>query len=488
MYASRSKAQLLGRFFSNAAVYGISLVITRIGWLFLLPLYWTKLSPADYGVIGIAQVFQLVLGPLLSLGLYDSLQRYYFEYDETERPRCAAGLWSFSLVFSLVFCVLVEITGTWMGLEIFSQVPFEPYLRIAVWTAFFTNLGLFPLAILRSREQIRKFSLLTIGSFVTQAGITIFLVIFLELGVKGYLLGALLNSMFWAAWYVGFMFYNMEFPFRRFHVEKPLRYALPTVPVSILDGVANILDRYFLDKFVGLSQIGLYTLANQFGSAFNIFNQTLKSSWVPFLYRLDSERHDAPEILARFSVIYLAVLTVPALAVALLSKELIVWFGDERFFGVYSFVPAFVLVYYLQSIIAAMGRGMDLAKKTFLWPLVPVAAIITSIVCLYLLVPRYGTWGAIYALIIAGCVRGLIQIGLSHHFYPRPLHLRQLLAVAAFAGGAFYVGFHIDVSSMLVSAALKTLVVAVSALGIAWVVLGKKLLLSLVNRVVPKPF
>jgi O-antigen/teichoic acid export membrane protein len=473
VYASSSRRQLFERFLSNAGLYGVSLVVTRLGWLLLLPLYWTRLSPGDYGIIGIAQVLQTVLNPVLSLGLYDAIQRFYPEWVADDRQRNVAALWTASLVFSLAVCGLLEWGGPVLAGWAFSQVPFDPYLRFALWTAFLANLGFFPLAILRIREQVKTFTVITVGSFLSQAAITIVLVIGFDQGPRGYLLGMLLNASGWAVYFVVFMLKESAFPFRWSDVRQPLRYSLPTVPVSILDGIASVFDRYFLDKYVNLAQIGLYNLGNQFGSAFNVFNQMLKSSWFPFLYRVVSERKDAPEILGRFSVLYLTLLAIPALAIALLSEELIEWFGDARFRDIYSFVPWFVLIYYVQAIATAMGRGLDLAKKTSAWPLVPLVSIAVSLTSLSMLVPLHGLQGALWALVIAAGMRALVQVGLSLYVYPRPLYFGRLLTVWAVCGVVFFAGYQINAALWFWNVVTKIGLIVLGALICGWVVVGR---------------
>lgn len=429
MYRNATKGHLLKRFAFNAGVYGASIGLVRFGWVFLLPFYWQKLSPADYGIIGIAQLLQVVLGPILSIGLHDGIQRFFHDWTDDERPRHIAALWTVSLVLSVLVCGLLDWGGPWLLDKLFNQVPFDPYLRITLWAAFFTNLSVFPLAILRSRERLRAFSLVTIAAFLCQAALTLYFVLGLEMGAEGYLLGILASAILMGVVYVILMLQECRFRFSRQHILQPLAYSLPTVPVAVLDGTASLFDRFFLDKYVSLSQIGLYNLGNQFGSAFNFFNQTLKTSWLPFLYRVVSERQDGPEILSRYAVYYLALLAVPALAIALLSKELIELIGDPRYYGVYTYIPGFVLIYYIQSIASAMGRGMDLAKKTHLWPLVPVSVIIVSLTGLSILVPRYELWGAIGALILAAFARVIVQVWLSVRYYPRPLRLGPLAAI-----------------------------------------------------------
>jgi O-antigen/teichoic acid export membrane protein len=203
-----------------------------------------------------------------------------------------------------------------------------------------------------------------------------------------------------------------------------------------------------------------------------MFNVMMKTSWMPFLYRVVAERSDAPSIVSRFAVYYLTVLAVPALAVALLAKDLIDILGDPRYAGAYAYVPAFVLLYYIQAIAAAMGRGMDLAKKTALWPVVAMVSIAATVIALAVLVPAWGAAGAVAALVIAAAVRVTIQVALSVHFYPRPLRLGSLSAVWAIALAAFWAGHAVQWPGLWSSIAGKTAIVAVAAVALARVGFG----------------
>lgn len=469
MYARLSELDLARRFFSNAGLYAFSIVLTRAGWLVLLPIYWTKLSPADFGVIGIAQLVQMLLTPMLGLGLSDSTQRFFLEWPANERPRYLFTLVCAAALAGAAICLALELFNEALFGALFRQVAYDPYLRLAVWTAFCANIGLIPLALLRLEERILAFSLLTLGSFALQAGIGIYLVVVRDAGPFGYLLAALASAAGAAAGGLLCVARQMSPGVSWRQLRASLRYGMPTALVFLIDAFSSALDRFFLDKHVALTHIGLYNLANQFGSAFNLFNQALKTSWVPFLYRAAAERDDVPALLGRFAVLYLALLAIPAVAVALLAEDFINVFGGERYRGVYPYVPFFVAYYYVWATAAAMGRGMDLAKRTEWWPLVPTAGLIVGASTLALLVPMHGVWGAVAAVLLAVASRALVQIGLSLHFYPRPLHLSRLLGVVALAGAAFCVGHWLAPAAVLGSVIFKSVVVMVMAPLVLWI-------------------
>ncbi|TAM45936.1 MAG: lipopolysaccharide biosynthesis protein [Gammaproteobacteria bacterium] len=483
MYSKLNKRQLLGRLYGNAFIYGVGIVLVRAGGILLLPIYWLKLSPTDYGIIGLSQAITVFLGPVLGMGLYDAVQRFYYEWKEGERPRYLAALWSFTLFASFVLCVLLDAVGASLFGQIYSQVPFEPYLRIAVWTAFATNISMIPLVLLRVRERLKPYTLIVAGQFLTQTAITLYFVFVLDWGAEGYLTGLLVNASLWGVIFALSMLREMRFPVTAMHLREPFRYAFPIIPTSLLDGLNSVVDRYFLDKYVGLQQIGHYTLANQFGLGFNMFNQVMKNSWFPFLYRISAERADGPVVLSRFPLYYIAALSLPALGIALLTKDLIVWFGDEKYFDLYEYVPAFVLFYFLFVVGNAMGRGLDLAKRMGPTPFIQLAGLATSVGLMWLLVPRYGIWAVIGALIAGTTVRVGLLIVLSHRVYPRPVHGRRLLLLAVIVGGAYFAGSAVDSGYLLFDVLLKTLMVLICGVALVWFVLDRKPALALAGNV-----
>jgi O-antigen/teichoic acid export membrane protein len=473
VYGSLSTSQLFKRFFTNAFWYGLSIVLTRAGWLVLLPIYWTKLAPEDFGLIGIAQLLQVFLTAILGFGLSDAAQRLLLEWPESDRRRNVFTLLAAVALCSVGICLAIGLLGEKLLTSIFRQVPFDPYLQIAIWTAFFANLSLIPLAILRIRERILAFSFLTVAGFSTQAAIGIYLVVYREGGAEGYLRAALYSAAVWSAASILVISSEISLRFSWTELHRSLRYGAPTAAAMILESLASTLDRYFLDKHVALAQIGLYNLANQFGSAFNVFNQALKTSWFPFLYRAKAERADLADILGRFSVLYLAVLGIPALAISLLSKEFIDWFGGDRYRGVYPLVPTFVAYYYVYAIIAAMGRGMDLAKRTEMWPLVPASGLMVTLLALASLVPSWGVWGAIASMLLGALTRALVQIGLSLHYFPRPLYLPRLLSVGGLTITAFVLGHWLAPGSAPSSAAYKSIMILAYAPVVLWLGAGR---------------
>lgn len=471
MYSSLTRHQLLARVFSHTWIYGIGIIVARAGGILLLPLYWLKLSPADFGIIGLSQALIMFLSPVLALGLHDAVQRLFHEWSISERPDRLGSIWLASNAVGLTICGLLTFAGPRLFGTVLTQVPFSPYLLIVLWTAFATNLSLIPLAVMRSQEESRRYAVITILVFLSQAAVTIYLVLVAGLGPAGYLAGGLISAVGWGLYFISYMAKRIRWSVQPAYLKEALRYSLPIVPASLLEGMSQLLDRYFLDKFVGLRQIGLYSLASQVGGGLNVFNQTIKNSWYPFIYRVATERKDAPAVVARFSLYLLAVLVPIAVAIALLSKELIIWIGDERYHGVYELIPIFVLVYFMHASWTVLGRGMDLAKRMHYTPLVQVVGLVSGVAALWWLVPRYGMWGAVWALVIANAAKTVVLLSLSYYFYPRPALLGKFSKLFAIAAVMYWLGASVSMDSIIESALAKSGIILSGSVAILWFVL-----------------
>ena len=308
---SVSTAQLTKRMFSNASLYGVGMIFLRFGNLLVLPFLWGKLTPADFGLIAGAQILIQFLGPLIDLGISSIIQRLFFEWEESARGKHLAALFVVTLISSFTICCLLDLFGPYLASLVFESIPFEIF-RVAIWTVFFSNLAVTPLAIMRAQEQIKLYTVVNTASFLIQITLICIFVFVFDWGAVGYLLGTLTSAALLSFYYLFFVSRYLSFPFKVSDLKEPMKYGLPLVPGTALEGANAVLDRYFLEHVVSLASLGLYNLARQFSGAFNMFLVILKTSWIPLIYKITSERDDSPKILAEMSIFYFASFFFPA--------------------------------------------------------------------------------------------------------------------------------------------------------------------------------
>lgn len=447
------------------------MLVTKLGALLVLPIYWKILTPEDFGKIAITQILIQFLSSILDFGISGTIQRHYFEWHEKDRSFHLGALACFSISFSILVCSLLSISAPiWSFL--FEAPEAGLLVQFGIWIAFFQNFSVLPFALTRIEEKLSLFSLFGIIQFLTQTAFILYFLFIAEWGMQAYLWGTLFGSVVFAGICLFYALSKISWGFHYQHLRAPLTYALPTAPAGILEGLGFVLDRFVLQRLISLDELGIYSLARQFGLSYNFIVSTLKNSWVPLVYRMVSERKDAAKVISRLSTYYLFILLFSALAVAILVPELVLWIGRSEYYPMIPYIPAFVFAYVLYGIGNIYGRGLDLAKKTQYYWIIYAVGLISNIFFLWILAPKFGAWGAIAALLISGVLRESVLIVLANYFYPRKTDYISIFKILAVQGFGFFALLQLSVTDLLLSTTLKVLIIFVLGLMSAWWLFG----------------
>ena len=142
------------------------------------PVYTRVMNPTDYGIIAVGTTV-VALGTLvLGLSLWGAIGRLHFEAaDDHDRRTLYGTVLLFLLVVPLVPTVGLELMGRAGLLDLSDAIPYDPYLRLAVWAAYFAIFIQVPIAIYVVTEQPRKVIALTIANAVLITGLTLWFVV-----------------------------------------------------------------------------------------------------------------------------------------------------------------------------------------------------------------------------------------------------------------------------------------------------------------------
>ncbi len=438
-YRHLSPREAARRLLGHVGVYGAGNALQRLGAFILLPLYIARLSPEEYGLLALVSLLPFVLPAVLSLGLPNAITRYYHEWRrEGIAPGNLGAVWAIVTASTLLVTVLLDRFAELLLTRFLTQAAFDPYLRLGLWWAFFASLALCPVTLLRIREQSRAFIAVSVVSFFLGVGLTAWAVLS-DRGVVGVLwmqvIASAVTGVALTAWYLSHVALRVHTD----SVTRSLRFALPLVPSALLDAVAGRADRFFLDKWASLPEIGLYALANQFGQAVKFFYDSVKPAWFPFYIRVAGERADAREFLGRIVTFYLAALGFVALAVLLFAPDVIRWAGqEERYLAAVPLLPILVLCYVVQGLAPIGSAAVIVSERTWWQPLVQTVQVAVVIVANIVLTSRFGVFGAAWSLLLSyGVLVGLTLV-VAQIVYPVKLEWMKLALLAlglALAGG-----------------------------------------------------
>jgi O-antigen/teichoic acid export membrane protein len=424
-----------------SAIYGLGSVLVRgLGFL-LLPLYTRYLTPAEYGIVALTVTITVVLGMLYPLGLRGAVSRTYYDSGtDEERKERLGTLWIAMLLSAAGMALLLDRVGPQLAAAVLPEVPFRPYLRLAVWTAFLGVLGITPLVLLQAQERPAAYVAVTLWTALTTTAMTVWLVV-RGGGAEGYLRGALIGGALAAVPYLLLTIRQVRLVFRVGVLLPALAFSLPLVPHALAGWALEMSDRAILTRLVPLREVGLYALGYQLGAAMGLLTTAFNAAWVPFLFgTLKQEGEAAHSKLARLVTYYAMALCFIGLGWSLLVEHAIVLVAGPQFRDAYRITWWVVGGTICGGLYLIPTNLLFWRQRTGVIPLLTLASGAANVGLNLWLVPRHGVIAAAWSTLIAYAMLLLLtwRSAERHHVFPyeyRRLGLIAGLGLALFLAG-----------------------------------------------------
>jgi O-antigen/teichoic acid export membrane protein len=362
-------------------------------------LFAAYLTPSEYGILALATIVTQILRPTLSLGMQAAALKFYYSFQSDEERRAFYGdLWLFYLFGSGSLFVVMDLVGSPVWTAVFTQVPYAPHLRIAVWTAFLSAALLdIPRQIFRASGRPVPYGVLNVGNFLLTAGFAVWFVALNGEQALGAVKAILFGTAATGAGCAVYLIRYVRFRGNRIWIRKAVGYSIPLVPHFVAHWVLNAGDRVVLEWFVPLSEVGVYTVGYTVGWSVTLVQAALTNALIPLYGDLDVADDASITRLAGLVTYYAAALGVFGMGVILFAPELFAVLASDTYAGAAAIVPwavvgAIFLGLYTPSVqILTLTLG-----RTRLVGLATVFAATLNFALNLLLVPRIGMLGAAF--------------------------------------------------------------------------------------------
>ncbi len=414
-----------------SAIYAAGDILTRGAALLLLPIYTRSLSPADYGIVGVTEMLKQVLNMLLSLGAAGAVIRFHATItDEPERRRTLSMLWLLLFLVSGLGSLALLTFGRPLLEALFAQVDVDRYIRPAVIIAFLNSAFLvIPQSLFRAREQAGLYVAFSLGIFSSTNLAIIWQVVLHDGGAEGYLKGQLIGSGLMAL--IAALWLVRQVDLRpAWHAARPLLiYGLPLVPHFVAHWALGLSDRLILERFVSLSDLGVYTLAYQIGMVAQLLVQSVSNALLPMFGRaaIDSSEWDRLPRIATY-VVFVDALAVLALA---LAAPTLIRMATPPAYHAAGHLAVPILLGYLAFGMYTLPMGLlsQTFGRTGKIPLLTLSAAGVNIGLNLWLVPRFGIWAAAYNSLVGYVVLLLLVWFAAQRIRPLPYEHERLARI-----------------------------------------------------------
>ncbi len=403
----------------SVGVYAASQLLTRFGGFLLLPLYWSKLTPEDFGIIALAEILGAFFLPIFSLCLDIGLTRLYYQWPASRRKAGVGTIWILYWSSAFLTGAAAITLVSFLSPVLYPTIPFYPLIFLGLLAALLNNLSQVMFAVLRIQQRSQTFALFSVLRFLIQSSLILSFFYIWNRGLTGYFQANVVAGGVAALISGGFMLTAASFSWQADIARAALRFSVPLIPSSLLAGFGGLFERTLLERFAGLEAVGLYMLSLKFAMIVTGVNDLMKFSYGPFSYKtLEADPVGGPKAVCRMLPFYILPILGAALGISLFIRGFVLFSGQSAYEPVISLTPLAVAPAFLLCLNIYYTPGLVLAQRTE-WSIVPVLANLAVLaLCSWWLIPSQGVYGLIAAKFVAGLVFFAVSAFLSYRFYP----------------------------------------------------------------------
>jgi O-antigen/teichoic acid export membrane protein len=402
-------------------VYGFGTVATRFITFLLLPVYTNVLAPADYGLAILVFAFTAFMNYIFNYGLDSAFMRYYHDDEKRYNPTevLSTAVWM-TLASSAVLSVIIYLSAKPLSALLLSGSQPESLMKYAAIILFFDCINRVPFARLRMEGKPLRFITIRLINVLITLGLNVYLVAFRKVGVIGIFQSNIIASAVTAVILYSFLIFRITRSFQSALAKNLLLFGLPFVPVGLATAAMEMMNRYIVKHYLGLSAVGIFSAGFKLGIFMLLLCTAFFYAWQPFF--LKAGQQESSKILFARILKYLTLVTLSFwVLLTLLMREIVgfhignVYLIGSQYVGCEPMIPWILLGYVFYGIHLVFLPGIYFAKKTRYLAYITALSAAVNIVANLILIPIWGIIGAA----IAAAVGYLVQAISVHHVSQR---------------------------------------------------------------------
>ncbi len=443
--------------FKNTIIFTIGEVIPKLLSFILLPIYMQYFTPSDYGIIGYTSSVFSILPIITTLGLASYVLRYYFdEENEVSKKKLVGNIFSIISLVNIIFFILGFLYIPQLLIFFNNKIEWNPYFKYSFITFFLDIFTIIPLILFRVKQDAKRFVIFNITKVLLQYILIIFFVFYKKLGLFGFYLGNLLALIpfFLISLYLMFKFTILNLNFKK--IKEGLIFSLPLLPGSLAFLLLNSGDKFFLEQYVTLNNLGIYNLSSTIALSLNILISSIYKAVEPEFF-IRFSQNNFIFFVNRFKKILLFFIYSSAILLALFTKDVVKLISDN-YTSVYLYVPLILISVLMSGSNIIYGGILSAEKNTKSISKAVIFGTLISLTFNYLLIPKFGLYGAAISSSIAFIAMNIIlffsiktkEIGYKLDLYLLILYLIFILPIVI-NNKYFFINFTFSIRCILFS-------------------------------------
>ena len=401
----------------NGLIYLIPMVFSIVVPLVTLPVFTRFLTPTDYGVLALLQIYaQIVIG-IANFGLTTGYERNFFEgRDDVSRSGLLFTTLAFVASSSFAFIFLTFVFRDPLSRAIVGSTEYGNLLLWSLISICLLRLNNYYLIYFKNSENARAWSICTITSTVLAATLSLFFVVGADLGLIGLIWGPLF------AHGTMFVILSVHFSIRlpllldANSLRRSLRISLPLTPKILFGAISNQFDKYMIRLLNTVGEVGIYSIGQKISYIVFTLMTVVQNIYSPQVYKRMFELGEkGGRSVGEYLTPFLYVSVAFSLGISLFAEEVMFVLAPASYQGAVDIIAILAIVY--SSYFFAKQPQLIYAKRTGINALLLLLSIGLNVAFNIPFIIRWGAIGAAWATLIAAVLSGTISFIVSQHYY-----------------------------------------------------------------------
>jgi O-antigen/teichoic acid export membrane protein len=460
----------MSKVIKNTFIYMSGRLLPRFAMFLLLPVYTAFLTTAQYGIVNSMMVLNTLLLVIFTLAIDRSIYRLYFDYKSEKGKKDFLGTVTVSLfIISTIFLVILFLLKDLVTL-IYQSIDFYPFFVIAILTSYVSIFHIVPKIYYQINNKAGTYIGISLLQFVSSTMFILLFVVVLKKGVWGMLMGYLIGEAILLPLFLYIILKKTNICFKTKILKECLQFSLPIIPTALSAWILNLSDRIFIERFLTLSEVGIYSLGCRLSSLIAVVSSAFHFAYYPLYYSLanseDQER--AKRKLYLYNNSCLIIMILMSFVVALFSKNLIEIFFPLDYYDSYKIMLIISFSYLLTAASSLLGLSFYQEKKTKELMFITVFGAVLNIILNFTLIPIFGMFGAAYATNLSFLVLFIIKYIYSKKCYFIPFDWKRIMSYfvpLSIITSAIYL---ININNIWLDLIIKIVVFLIVSLLVIW--------------------
>ncbi len=428
----------------ESIVYGLSNIIARFSYIFLIPIYTRFLTPEEYGVFSLISVTITLISIFSALGLDNAAHRWYWDTEIVEERKVTLASWAWcQIAISLFFTILLFVFGDLIGYVIIHRGNTGIYFQLAAMAFLFSVLSNVFTNWLRMQRRPFTTMLFSVATSLSSILLNILFVATLHLGLTGIYIAQLLTAI------VGMLIASVVLKdwvspakFRWVHLKKMLKFSYPMIPAAVFYWILNMSDRYFIQFFSSTSEVGLYQVGWSISFIVALITGAFQLAWGPFALSIHKQP-EAKVVYSRVLLFYLWISCLISTALGIFAPELLRFLSTKDYTDASSVVGPLAFSHVFAGLTYIAVIGSTIVKTTAPYGIAVSISSGLTVVLYFFLVPQFGKEGAAFANLIGQAFIPAYVFYRSQKLYPIPYPFAPAFGILVLSLILMFLGQHI---------------------------------------------